>query len=151
MQRDPDLVAPCGMNCAICSNYLARVHDLKKQGILKTYCTGCRPRAKQCAMLMKRCMLIRNGEIRFCSECMEYPCPPLKRLDDRYRHRYHMSMLKNLDAIREHGIEGFLQGEEDRWRCPDCGGTICCHNGICFDCGLERLKAKRYRYRWDGE
>jgi len=27
------LVAPCGMNCAICSAFLAREYDLKKQGI----------------------------------------------------------------------------------------------------------------------
>jgi len=46
-------------------------------------------------------------------------------------------------------VTTFLEREEERWRCPTCGGTICCHNGICFDCGLEKLKAKKKVYRWE--
>jgi hypothetical protein len=36
-----------------------------------------------------------------------------------------------------------------KWKCPRCGDTVCCHNGICFNCGLDELRAKRKRYRWD--
>ncbi len=32
------LVAPCGMNCGICSAYLVGKYDLKKQGVNKGYC-----------------------------------------------------------------------------------------------------------------
>jgi len=46
-------------------------------------------------------------------------------------------------------VTTFLEREEERWRCPTCGGTICCHNGICFDCGPEKLKAKKKVYRWE--
>ena len=151
MDKDPGLIAPCGMNCAICSAYLARAHDLRRLGITRTYCTGCRLRDKKCAILKKRCRLLREGKVLFCSDCPDYPCSPLKRLDKRYRERYRMSMLENLAAIRGDGIERFLQREQERWKCPDCGGTICCHNGICFGCGLEKLRAKRHRYRWEDE
>ncbi len=58
-----------------------------------------------------------------------------------------MSMIENLEFIRDHGVEKFLEKESEKWRCPNCGGVICCHNGICFECGLERLKAKRRLYR----
>jgi hypothetical protein len=26
---------------------------------------------------------------------------------------------------------------------------ICCHNGICFNCSLEKLRNKKQKYRWD--
>ncbi len=151
--NDAELVAPCGMNCGICSGYLAARHDMKKSGVSMPYCPGCRPRNKSCAFLKKRCQLLREGIVKFCYECPDFPCNHLKTLDKRYRERYHMSMLDNLVFIREHGLEAFLQKEAEKWQCPDCGGTISCHNGICFDCGLERLKArcmtKSPLYRWE--
>ena len=149
MDKNENLVAPCGMNCGICSGYLAETHDIKKQGVRMTYCRGCRPRNKNCAFLKKRCRLLSEGTVNFCYECPQFPCDQLKAIDKRYRERYHMSMLENLSFIREHGIDGFLKKEEEKWQCPDCGGTICCHNGICFDCGVERLRTRTGLYRWE--
>ena len=149
MDKNENLVAPCGMNCGICSGYLAETHDIKKQGVRMTYCRGCRPRNKNCAFLKKRCRLLSEGTVNFCYECPQFPCDQLKAIDKRYRERYHMSMLENLSFIREHGIDGFLKKEEEKWQCPDCGGTICCHNGICFDCGVGRLRTRTVLYRWE--
>lgn len=151
--NDTELVAPCGMNCGICSSYLAGTHDLKTQGVRMHYCRGCRPGNKSCAFLKKRCGLLREGSVKFCYECPGFPCHQLETLDKRYRERYRMSMLDNLTYIREHGVEAFLQKEAEKWQCPGCGGTISCHNGICFDCGVERLKARSKTkpglYRWE--
>jgi len=61
-----------------------------------------------------------------------------------------MSMIENLRAIREHGLENFLGKEEAKWTCPDCGNTICCHIGLCLNCKLDTLLQNR-RYRWDQE
>ena len=33
-----ELVAPCGMNCAVCSGYLALKHDVKSKGVKMPYC-----------------------------------------------------------------------------------------------------------------
>lgn len=145
------LIAPCGMNCGICLAYLAREHDLKKQGIMRNYCEGCRPRGKNCAFMKKSCYLLGEGKVQYCFECDDLPCARLKRLDKRYATKYHMSMIENLEYIKKHGMEKFLKKEEKKWRCPECGGVICCHNGICFSCGLEKLKNKKLKYRWDGE
>jgi Protein of unknown function (DUF3795) len=149
MDKKADLVAPCGMNCGICSGYLAATHDIKKQGIRMTYCRGCRPRNKNCAFLKKRCRLLSEGGVNFCSGCPDFPCDPLTSIDKRYRERYRMSMIENLAFIRDHGIDAFLKKEEEKWRCPGCGGTICCHNGICFDCGAGQLRNKKALYRWE--
>jgi rubrerythrin len=62
-----------------------------------------------------------------------------------------MSMMENLGYIKERGMNEFLEKEEKKWRCPECGGVISCHNGICYTCGLDKLKAKRRKYRWEDE
>jgi hypothetical protein len=142
------LIASCGMNCALCSNYMAMKFNLKEAGIQKTYCAGCRPRGKNCAFMKKHCVLLGEGRVKYCLECEQYPCKHLKQLDERYRKQYHMSMIENLDDIKDYGIKKFLEQQEKKWKCPECGGVICCHNGICYSCGLEKLKNKRKKYQW---
>jgi len=144
-----ELIAPCGMNCAICSAYLALVNNVKEKGVRMPYCAGCRPRGKVCAFLKKQCRLLISSEGNYCFQCGEYPCLRLRRLDGRYRSRFRMSMIENLRFIKTEGMAKFLSGEEGKWRCPTCGGVISCHNGICFSCGLERLKAKKKIYTWE--
>lgn len=58
-------------------------------------------------------------------------------------------MIENLENIKENGMKMFLEREAEKWRCPECGGVICCHNGICYNCGLEKLKLKRVVFRWE--
>jgi len=60
-----------------------------------------------------------------------------------------MSMIENLEFIKKYGIGRFLEEEAVKWRCPECGGVICCHNGICFNCGLDKLRQKKQKYRWE--
>jgi len=142
-------VAPCGMNCAVCSAHLALKHDVKSKGIRMPYCEGCRPRDKKCAFLKKRCELLLNRKVSFCYECDDFPCERLKHIDDRYKTHFHMSFISNLEYIKDNGISKFLHLQQKKWRCPKCGETICCHNGICFNCGLEKLKSKKRLYRWE--
>jgi len=144
-----ELVAPCGMNCAICSGYLALKHEVKTKGIRMPYCKGCRPRGKICAFLKKKCELLLNNKVRFCYECKNFPCDKLLHLDKRYRTYFRMSMVENLKTIKEEGIQEFLKMEEEKWKSPECGGVICCHNGICFSCSLDKLKEKEKLYRWE--
>jgi hypothetical protein len=144
-----ELIAPCGMNCGICSSYLARHYDIKSRGIRMPYCAGCRPRDKQCAFLKKKCSLLLNGEVKYCFECRDYPCERLVKLDARYKVRYHMSMIENLNRLKEKGLEELLESETKKWSCPKCGGVISCHNGLCFNCGLDILRNKKAPYTWE--
>lgn len=147
----PELIAPCGMNCALCASYLALQSEVKSKGIRIPYCTGCRPRNKQCAFIKKQCSKLLNGEVTYCYECTSFPCDRLKAIDDRYKERYKMSMIENLSFIKEHGMQNFLEEQAKRWKCPNCGEMICCHNGICFNCDLEKLRSKKEKYRWNNE
>ena len=146
-----DLIAPCGMNCAICGNYLAYKNDIKSKGVRMPYCSGCRIRNKKCAFLKRQCELLMKNKVRYCCECKKFPCDRLKKIDKRYRTHYRMSMIENLNMIKENGIEKFLEKENTKWKCPNCSGFVSCHNGICFKCDLDKLKQKTKMYRWDDE
>ena len=145
---EEQLIAPCGMNCGVCASYLAMKNDLKKKGFGKTSCAGCLPRDKGC-FYRKQCRKIDKRNVRFCYECPDFPCRILKNLDKRYRTFYHMSMIENLEFIKTNGIDRFLEKETARWKCTECGGVISCHNGICYNCGLEKLRQKKRKYRWE--
>jgi len=145
---EQELVAPCGMNCNICAAYLAFTHDMKRKGFHMMYCMGCRPRNKACAFLKKKCDLLRKGKVQYCYECEDFPCEPLSAIDRRYKANFRMSEIENLRRVRDEGIEAFLESEEDKWRCPECSGVVCCHNGVCFDCGLDKLRKRKRMYRW---
>ena len=143
-----ELIAPCGMNCGLCTRYLAMRNDVQSKGVDISYCTGCRPRDRKCAFVQKDCELLRKRQIKFCYECPDFPCGKLKKLDDGYRKRYHMSMIDNQQYIRDYGMEKFLEKEAQKWKCPDCGSVICCHNGLCYNCRVDELKNKKDKNRW---
>ena len=147
---DENLIAPCGMNCGVCVSYLAMKNDLKKKGFSRKYCPGCNPRGMNCTFMADQCELLGKGLVRFCHECGKFPCKRLKSLDKRYSTKYHLSMIENQNFIRDHGIESFLKNEEEKWRCPVCGGVICCHNGLCLNCNLDQLR-QNSKYRWNDD
>ena len=145
------LIGPCGMNCGICSSYLAGKYDVMTHGIKVRYCPGCRPKRNKSCAFSKRCELLKNKQVTYCFECGKFPCESVKRLDKRYTRHYHMSEIENLRFIKENGMKKFLEREEERWKCPECGGVISCHNGICYSCGVEKLKVIDDFRRWTND
>jgi hypothetical protein len=144
-----ELIAPCGMNCAVCSRYLAFRNDLKSKKINHSYCTGCRLQNMICSCIKKKCDLIFNGTIRFCFECDDFPCKSINHLDVRYKKHYRMSEIENLKFIKEYGVNKFIKQQVKKWKCEKCGELICCHNGICYNCEADKLKTKKRRFRWE--
>ena len=129
-----DLIAPCGMNCRLCAGYIRE----------KNRCPGCRIEDGQDSQKskyrntcsIKNCELIASGNIRYCSKrCDDFPCARLKQLDKRYRTKYGMSMLDNLQMIDEFGIRHFIRDQKKKWICPECGDLICVHKPACLSCG----------------
>jgi len=130
MKSETSLIAPCGMNCGICMAHLRE----------KNVCPGCRgddtnKKVTRVRCIIRNCETIKNSKSGFCFECDKYPCLRLKQMDKRYRTKYKMSMLENLDSIRKIGLSAFCKNEKIRWRCEKCGGVICVHRAICSSCG----------------
>jgi len=131
------IIAPCGMNCGICLAYLRD----------KNICVGCwgekKPKTtSRSNCVIKNCELLQQTDSKFCYECPKFPCIRLKQLDKRYRTKYHMSMLENLESIKNVGLEHFMDAEHDRWLCNTCGGSICVHIGFCLKCMSEAHSLK---------
>lgn len=112
-----DLIAPCGMNCAICKAYLRQ----------RNPCHGCLdaalnkpPTRVNCRM---RACVKRAGY--FC-DCAEFPCDRLKHLNHLYRTRYGMSEIENLGFIRKNRIRKFLENKRRRWISEK--GILCVHD-----------------------
>lgn len=47
-------------------------------------------------------------------------------LDRRYRTKYEMSEIENLNYIRDKGIDAFIENERARWQSEK--GTYCVHD-----------------------
>jgi hypothetical protein len=130
--NNPCLIAPCGMNCGICKAYLRE----------RNKCPGCRgddtnKPVTRLRCKIKTCEFFKNENTKFCFECGNFPCPDLEHLDGRYRKNYNMSMIENLENIKNFGIKKFLRDEDVKWTCSKCGGTICVHEGYCYSCGKK--------------
>lgn len=113
-----DLIAVCGMNCAVCKAHLRP----------KNACPGCRyietEGPKTIVFCRMRICEKRAGE--YCYECNTYPCDNLMHLDKRYRTKYGMSEIENLECIRDKGIDQLIQLEREKWQSEN--GIFCVHD-----------------------
>jgi hypothetical protein len=45
-----------------------------------------------------------------------------------------MSMIENLNEIKEKGMDVFLTHQVEKYACKTCGGLICVHRSWCLTC-----------------
>lgn len=131
---DPSLIAPCGINCALCLGYQRE----------KSTCPGCRQGAKpgsSCQRcVIKNCEVVQKSASGFCFECDKFPCARMKALHKRYCAKYNTDVFKNLALIRAAGMDAFLRRQAESWTCPSCGGLLCMHRSACLQCGAPSPK-----------
>ena len=128
-RMDAIMIAPCGMNCGLC---LGHQRD-------KNQCLGCRIDAPNKRKSCTQCSIVKcdnrkGNQMDYCYVCESYPCKRLKNLDKRYQEKYNMSMLENLEYIKNRGIDMFVVNEKKRWKCDTCDNIICVHRGYCMVC-----------------
>ncbi len=121
------LIAPCGMNCSICLGYLRE----------KNKCPGCRvmwedKSISRVRCIIKNCEILKKNKLKFCSnKCNKYPCKRLRDLDKRYRTKYNMSMIDNLENIHKKGVKKFIDMQEKKYF--KRGKVFCVHNKKYYD------------------
>lgn len=133
------MIAPCGMNCALCMAYQRD----------KKHCPGCRYTGKDKSPSCTNCIIINCSKLTskkngYCFSCESFPCKRLKGLDQRYRQKYDMSFIANLDFIKNNGIRNFIAKEKQKWACSNCGELVCAHRPNCFKCGKEKKIIQDY-------
>jgi hypothetical protein len=137
---NPDLVSPCGMYCGVCAIYIAhRDHNLKFKERLVSLYRGNLPNSENLSIEDIKCrgclsneqfMHCRQCEIRACTrkkgytgchQCDEFPC--------RYIEKFPMPagkkvILRAIPYWRKVGTEKWIQDEEARYVCPECGNKV---------------------------
>jgi len=124
------MIAACGMNCSYCY-----AHHKKKKP-----CLGCRLSDEGKPEHCRKCKIkdcANEKNLLFCSECSDYPCVLIKRLDKSYRTRYNESLVNNMKVINEKGMDYYLKFEKERFKCPECNGVLSIHHKICSECGKQ--------------
>jgi hypothetical protein len=135
MNNSHHLVAPCGINCSYCRAHLRT----------KNPCSGCRAqdgyKLKHCSVCnIRNCSNLHGHRNSFCFSCNEYPCVRLQNMDSRYRTRYGISVILNLNEILKNGLANFSEKEKVRWTCSNCGFPLCIHKDSCQECGVKITK-----------
>ena len=131
-----ELLAPCGLYCGVCSIYMAhRDNNIKfKQVLLPVYkafaktiddiaCTGCLsdgtvfPVCKSCAI--KKCCQERG--IEGCFQCEEFPCKFINNFPIAVGKKV---IMRTIPYWKNYGTEKFVEEEEKRYHCPECGNPL---------------------------
>ena len=148
-----ELAAVCGLYCGACVIYRA-CHDNNQQRLKEVYedissrqqatpddvyCDGClgggrlTTYCRQCEIRL--CPKIRRGTR--CSDCLDFPCSRISAFNsDGVRH--HAEVLDSLRRMREIGVSAWVEEQERRWRCPECGKAVEWYSRPCFHCGAEQ-------------
>lgn len=123
-----DMMAPCGVMCYACSAFL----DEKRP------CPGCRAPAqkqkrKSCQNCAKKRCAAEKG-LAWCFACSAFPCGRIKSLSKRYVRNYGIDLVQN-GLCAKQDMDAFLETQQVRFACRECGGTIDQHHRRCSRCG----------------
>lgn len=132
-----DGISPCGVPCFACGSYL------------KDTCKGCRAEKQQKRKSKWGCKIrlcaLKEKNLRFCSECEQFPCKEVNRKlinshpnDKKYSYRHEIP--ENFKLIETLGMEQGLKELDKRWQCPECGGRILFYAYTCSSCGQQFLE-----------
>ncbi len=129
MEARKELLAPCGLYCGVCGVYYA--HRDNNEKFKERLCTvyGTTPEEIKCEGCLsdvvfkfcltcpiKTCVLERNYE--GCHQCEEFPC---KYIDNFPLPVGKKVILRAIPQWREWGTEKWVEEEEKRYICPNCG------------------------------
>ena len=140
MTINPKFLAPCGLYCGVCGIlYATRENNLKfKQGLLGVYkgklpgsenltvddirCEGCLSDApfvycRECSI--KDCT--ENKGYAGCHECPDFRCQLIEDFPIPVGKKV---ILRAIPYWREMGTEKWVQDEEARYVCPECGHML---------------------------
>jgi hypothetical protein len=127
-----DVLAPCGLYCGVCGILMAhRDNNSKFKEILAGFygvspdeiaCKGCLSdeRFKFCQECQIRsCTEAKNYE--GCHQCGDFPCDLIHNFPVPVGKKV---ILRAIPERRELGTEKWVQQEEMRYHCPQCGSEL---------------------------
>ncbi|MEM2983474.1 MAG: DUF3795 domain-containing protein [Candidatus Bathyarchaeia archaeon] len=146
MDVNPDFLSPCGLYCGVCAIYIAyrdnnqkfkeRLVNLYKGGVpgkgilpeseMLTIddirCRGCL--SEERFIYCRRCKIrqcTQEKGYRGCHECDQFPCEHIENFPMTVGKRV---ILRAIPHWRKVGTERWIQDEETRYICPECGNKV---------------------------
>lgn len=132
MEVNKELLAPCGLYCGVCGVYYA--HRDNNEKFKERLCTvyGTRPEEIQCEgclsdVLFKFCVTCpikkctQDKGYEGCHQCDEFPC---KYIDNFPLPVGKKVILRAIPQWREWGTGKWVEEEEKRYICPNCGHKL---------------------------
>ncbi len=159
MKQNPDFISPCGLYCGVCAIYIAhcdknqkfkeRLVNLYKgkvagKGTLPNanifstkdiHCKGCL--SEDLFMHCTQCEIrdcTKGKGYTGCHQCDEFPC--------RFIENFPMTIgkkviLRSVPYRREFGTKKWIQDEEARYYCPECGNKVFRGVTKCNQCKIK--------------
>ncbi len=146
MKINPNFISPCGLYCGVCAIYIAHreANQKFKERLVNVYKgnvpgKGTLPNSDElsiedincCGCLSDEQFLhCRQCEIRDCTkqkgytgchQCDEFPC---QHIEDFPMTVGKKVILRAIPYWREVGTEKWIQDEEARYICPECGNKV---------------------------
>lgn len=155
IQNRERLVASCGLFCGACRVYVARKRDDKKrlEQIAREYatrrrrpvelidlvCEGCLSDrvAFFCGECSLRSCAVEKGVYR-CARCQDFPCQEIINFNDDGR-PHHSEVLNNIERQKEIGINKWIEEQNERWSCSNCGCPVDWYTNECPECNTPLL------------
>ncbi len=106
-KRSDSMFSLCGLNCGLCPMYI------------RGNCDGCftdSPCYPTCPIAP---CSIRHGNVEYCFECSEYPCPRYDGIDLHDSLISHRNQKKDLAKAKEMGIEAYLDEQKAKKKILD--------------------------------
>jgi hypothetical protein len=146
MTINPDFASPCGLYCGVCAIYIAHRdnnHKLK-EGLVRLYQGGTAGKGTlpnseklttediQCNGCLSdvRFLHCQQCEIRKCSqekgytgchECDDFPCQHIEQFPMAVGKKV---ILRSVPYRRKFGTKKWIEDEEARYICPECGNKV---------------------------
>lgn len=156
MNINPDFISPCGLYCGVCAIYMAhRDNNQKfKERLVSLYqgnisgkgtlpnsetlstddirCQGClsEDRFMHCQQCEIRECTQKKGYVG-CHQCDDFPCGHIENFSMAVGKKV---ILRAVPYRRKVGTEKWIQDEEARYYCPECGHKVFRGAGKCNQC-----------------
>lgn len=140
------LAGRCGLYCGTCGVYrgykdggellvhLAEEWNIPRE---KFHCEGCGSLTQNCWGF--GCEIIKcleNKGYQFCYECEafdEKSCERYEKIAERYLKRGE-NMRESMTRFKNGEVSSWLDEQDKKWRCPNCGKSITIHAEKCYSC-----------------
>ena len=147
------LVGICGLYCGTCPSYLAyrkndveqleRISQAMDISIEEIRCDGClsdkvMPYCVECKAGFRQCA--REKKVTWCFECSDFPCQRLRGFTNVHivsGISHHAHVIGDLQYMKEHGVEQWVEGQERGGRCPQCWERLYWFDRECPNCHFQ--------------